>query len=126
MNSIWKPKVKCCINCQKKFRRRSESHFNVTNDLIKFGRGPSGYKLNDLYKGNQIAYYFREKKHTDFDYFQETGKTKYTGESGYSWHTWDGESYHHTDYYFCSGKCSKQFAKLCADKGYRRVFNEKK
>ena len=120
MNNYWKPKVKCCINCNKKFRRKGHCHYMVTNHLIEYGRGQSGYKLSDLYKGNEIAYCFRERKHTDFDYFQETGKTKYTGESSYSWHTWDGESYHNTDKYFCSNKCSRQFAKSCAEQGYRR------
>tara|TARA_R100000963_G_C4616535_1_gene85314 strand:+ start:648 stop:881 length:234 start_codon:yes stop_codon:yes gene_type:complete len=35
--------------------------------------------------------------------------------------TWDGESYHNEGGYFCSGKCSKEFARDCAEQGIRRL-----
>ena len=122
--AIGKKIVNKCINCNGNFKSRwNTDHWNVTNDLIKQGRGPSGLKLKDLYKGNEIPYHFKETKHYDFDHKLETGEIKYTGESGYSWKTWDGETYRTTasSMYFCSGQCEKEFGSSCAKHGVRRL-----
>ncbi len=122
--AVGKKIVNKCINCNGNFKSRwNTDHWNVTNDLIKHGRGPSGLKLKDLYKGNEIPYNFRETKHIDFDHKLETGEIKYTGESAYSWKTWDGETYRTTasSMYFCSGQCEKQFGSDCARARIRRI-----
>ena len=122
--AVGKKIVNKCINCNGNFKSRwNTDHWNVTNDLIKHGRGPSGLKLKDLYKGNEIPYHFKETKHYDFDHKLETGEIKYTGESGYSWKTWDGETYRTTasSMYFCSGQCEKQFGSDCARARIRRI-----
>ena len=47
--SIWKPKVKKCVNCEGKFRRKSETFHNC----------------KEPYKGNMICYKTSEHKHYD-------------------------------------------------------------
>lgn len=104
-----------CVNCGGNFRRAGTGHsVNVA---------PSGKKIKDFYKGNEIAYNFREKKHIDIELKYSTGEIKHNGESAYSWHTWSGEHYYSTSnsMYFCSGKCEKEFGSDCARANVRRL-----
>lgn len=121
--AVGKKIVDKCVNCNGSFKREGISHWNVTNDLIKHGRGPSGLKLKDIYRGNEIAYSFKEEKHIDIDLKYSTGEIKYTGESAYSWFTWDGETCITTagSMYFCSSKCEREFGSDCARANVRRI-----
>tara|TARA_R110000787_G_scaffold136474_1_gene249005 strand:- start:3657 stop:4025 length:369 start_codon:yes stop_codon:yes gene_type:complete len=106
--SAFKPEVKKCVNCDGKFKRRSESYHGE----------------KEPYKGNMICYGQKENK----IYSHLLGKS-YNDEliqgdyirSEYSYFLWDGNSYRNHGGYFCSGKCSKQFARECATQGMRRL-----
>ena len=107
--SNWKiPKVKKCVNCEGKFRRKSETFHN----------------RSEPYKGNMICYRQKENKLYSHllgkSYDDELLQGDYI-RSEYSYILWDGESYHHEAGYFCSGKCSKEFARDCAEQGIRRL-----
>ena len=106
--SIWKPKVKKCVNCEGKFRRKSETFHNC----------------KEPYKGNMICYRQKEHKLHSLSLGNHYHDKLIQGDyirSEYSYILWDGESYHNEGGYFCSGKCSKQFARECATQGMRRL-----
>jgi len=106
--NVWKPKVKKCVNCEGKFRRRSQTFHGCSTP----------------YKGNMICYHQKENKLFSHllgkSYNDELIQGDYI-RSQYSYILWDGESYHNEGGYFCSGKCSKQFARECATQGMRRL-----
>mgnify|MGYP004273478853 CR=1 FL=1 len=110
MNNYYTPKVKKCVNCNGKFRRKSDSRLGET----------------EPYKGNMMCYNTKETKHyqtiqqKNVNGGLELVKGDYT-HSTYSYVLWDEESYYHEGGYFCSGKCSKEFGQSCAEQGVRRL-----
>tara|TARA_R100000700_G_C3062973_1_gene76856 strand:+ start:191 stop:529 length:339 start_codon:yes stop_codon:yes gene_type:complete len=104
-----KPKVKKCVGCGGRFKRASTSY----------------HMKDEPYKGNMICYnqkeikQFQTKQVRNSNGGLELEKGEYT-HSTYSYILWDGESYRHTDYFFCSGKCSKAFAFLCANQLHKK------
>ena len=110
MTNHYKPKVKKCVNCNGKFRRKSDSY----------------HTKKEPYKGNMMCYNQKEKKH-----YQTLQQRNVNGglelvdgdytHSTYSYVLWDEESYYHRGGYFCSGTCSKEFGRACAEQGVRRL-----
>ena len=108
MSNHWIPKVKKCVNCGGNFKRVSRSYHNEKKP----------------YEGNMICY--RQKENKEYEQILKVGEYdelvqgKYL-RSSWSYVLWDGESLRHEGGYFCSGKCSKEFARECAEQGVRRL-----
>ena len=107
--SYYIPKVKKCICCKGNFKRHSQSY----------------HMKEEPYKGNMICYRQKQTKHyKTIQYRNKNGglelkKGDYT-HTTYSYILWDGESYRHTDGFFCSGNCSKRFALMCANQLHKK------